>query len=175
MKRNQLILAVLVVVLVLTASIGKTLAYFSDYVRDEEAFSVQIDNTTTIDEEFDGSGNKIVTITNQGDAPVFVRFKAEASEGIVLSANGTGWTQTSPAGTDDGYVYYTAELGKGEPTSALTVTVTLPTFSSEEAAKKAGEEAHVVVLYESVPALYDGDGNPDLKTAWERGKVTVVK
>lgn len=174
MRRKWFYLAVLAVVLVLAASIGNTLAYFSDYVRDEEAFPVQIDNTTTIDEEFDGSGNKIVTITNLGDAPVFVRFKAEATEGITLSASGTGWTQTSPAGMDDGYLYYGNELGKGESSSALTVLVTLPAFSSEEAAKRAGEEAHVAVLYESVPALYDTDGNPDLKTAWERGKVTVV-
>ena len=31
----------------------------------------------------------------------------------------------------------------------------------------------VVVVYESVPAVFKDDGSPDLDTAWETGEVTI--
>lgn len=176
MKKYQIVLAVLAVMLVLCSSIGGALAYFSDRDIDQEILPIIIDNIPTIDERFDADGNKIVTIQNQGTAPVFMRFKVEASEIVKVSMSGSNWGTPESIGLEaDGYLYYTVPLAAGETASELTVTVTLPTYANEEAAHKAGEEAHVAVLYESVPAIFTGTaGTPDFLTAWERGTVTVV-
>ena len=167
MKKKQIVLAVLAVVLVLSSSIGIALAYFTDTDADIGEMPVAIDNRTDIKETVEGN-IKTIQIQNTGDGPVFVRFKVIATPGVGLAYSGTNWDETAPEGTDSSYLYYNVEVPAGGQTEDLTVTITFPTDG------KKGDEVNVTVLYESVPAVYLTNGNPDFATAWQGDPITIV-
>ena len=81
MKKRDAILAVLAVILVLSASIGAASAYFTSYAEARAGYVVHMGYETVIDEDVEGNV-KTVRITNQagqgtaaGTYPVFVRVK----------------------------------------------------------------------------------------------------
>ena len=88
------------------------------------------------------------------------------------------WEKRTEGGQD---VYrYLKTLEKGEETGRtgetwndgkLTFDLTIP--KGEDV--KEGDEVNVVIIYESVPAVFKDDGSPDLDTAWSIGKVTVIQ
>lgn len=168
MKKKQIVLAVLAVVLVLSSSVGIALAYFTDTDADIGEMPVAIDNRTDIKETVEGN-IKTIQIQNTGDGPVFVRFKVIATPGVGVDPNGgENWSKEAPEGTDSSYLYYNVEVPAGGQTDELTVTITFPTDG------KKGDEVNVTVLYESVPAIYLTNGNPDFATAWQGDPITIV-
>ena len=76
---------------------------------------------------------------------------------------------------NDGYWYYqkplyagTAAHSEGAVTDPFVVTINL------NRALKEGEELDVIVVYDSVAAVFNADGSPDLDTAWATGDIQVV-
>lgn len=186
MKKKYLFLTLLIVALVMFSSIGSALAYFSTYTTASGGYPVIIDNNPTIKEKYK-SGQKFVTISNVGDGPIFVRAKAIATAGVTLTYSeeeGSNlWTNNNLSNSTSGadYYYYTKTLeGKTEQTvdstSQLIVTITFPSTPSNGAQSfKEGDEVNVVVLFESVPAIFLENGEPDFATAWTVGPVTIIE
>ena len=149
MKKRTLILAVLAVVLVLSASIGSAVAYFTTYATARGGY------------------------VNIGKYPVFVRVKAFADSDGTLDYDANAGSLWQPK--NDGYWYYqkplyagTAAHPEGAVTDPFVVTINL------NRALKEGEELDVIVVYDSVAAVFNADGSPDLDTAWATGDIQVV-
>ena len=179
MKKRTLILAVLAVVLVLSASIGSAVAYFTTYATARGGYVIYLGDRTEMEEHI-SNNRKTVQIFNRaqsagdiGKYPVFVRVKAFTdSDGTLdYSANtGSLWQPRN-----DGYWYYqkaiyagTSEHPEDAVTDPFVVTINL------SRALKEGEELDVIVVYDSVAAVFNADGSPDLDTAWATGDIQVV-
>ena len=149
MKRKQILLAALAVILVLSATVGPALAYFTTHVTAEGQDTMIFENKTEIHENVI-DGVKYVTITNTGESPVYVRARAYAPSDIEPSYSGDGWTIG-----DGGYYYTHTVLEPGDSTNELVVSVQAFPGDAE-----AGDSFNLIVIYEAVPATYDEDGNP---------------
>ncbi len=148
MKKNRMLLAALAALLILTASVGSALAYFTCYTLKSGERPITVRPTTTITEEFD-SWTKRVSISNTG-APCFVRLIAYAGEGITLTSTDADWQQEA-----DGYWYYRKILGTNDVTSVWNGHITgIPD------APRDGDTFNVAINYEYTPVLYREDGTP---------------
>ena len=180
MKKRTLILAVLAVVLVLSSGIGSTVAYFTTYSSARGGYVIHLGGRTEIREDI-SKNRKTVQIFNRaetdddiGQHPIFVRVKAfTGSDGeLSYDANTSGlWLQKT-----DGYWYYQKALTAGtdaKPEGAVTDPAFIVDVKLNRELKE-GEYLDVIVVHESVPAIFKGDGSPDLTTAWATGDITVV-
>lgn len=154
MKKNKRIIAVLAITSILTVMVFQTLAFFT--AEDTALNRVTMGNVAlilnddTIDPEtedlepFPEEGfnlvmpgdvvDKIVSVTNDGDNPIWVRIKLDRSiilageaadvdfNVLGLDLNDEDWTE----GTD-GWFYYNEILAPGETTENLFTQVTFPT------------------------------------------------
>lgn len=154
MKRKNLILVALALVLVLGASMGSAWAYFTANAEAAGGYPIRLGGRTDIGEDF-SAWTKHITVSNEeGGQPVYVRAKAfSGSEYSLIYSDASGlWT---PGG--DGYYYYGAILNGGETTDELLVKIAgVP----EDADLEDAESFNVVVVYESTPVQYDEAGNP---------------
>ena len=162
MKRINLILAVLAIILVLCASIGAASAYFTTYTDARGGYVIHMKYESEISEKVEGNV-KQVTISNKADEgtangtyPVFVRARVFAGSDVNASSAGPDWNYSN------GYYFYTIPLFTGESSKTLNITVTPATNSTV----RAGDPIDVLVTYESVPAVFTAAGAPDLETAW---------
>ena len=173
MKKRTLLLAVLAVVLVLSSSIGSAVAYFTSYAKARGGYVIHLGGRTEIEERWD-EGQKLVQISNvspqgidTGKHPVFVRARAFCDSDLEL-----GYT-SDPEGAwkEDGDCwYYQTALYTGDTSGTLKIRVR----AKENEKIKPGETADVVVVYESVPALFTADGSPDLANAWKTGEIKII-
>jgi len=180
MNKRTLILAVLAVVLVLCSGIGSTVAYFTTYSNARGGYVIHLGGRTEIEEKI-SNNRKTVQIFNRaetdddiGQHPVFVRVKAFTdSDGTLdYSANTSGLWQQG----ENGYWYYQKAITAGtdaKPEGALTDPAFIVDVKLNRALKE-GEYLDVIVVHESVPAIFKADGSPDLDTAWATGDITVV-
>lgn len=154
MKRNKRIIAVLAITSILAVMVFQTLAFFT--AEDTALNRVTMGNVAlilnddTINPEtealepFPEEGfnlvmpgdvvDKIVSVTNDGDNPIWVRIKLDRSiilageaadvdfNVLGLDLNDEDWTE----GTD-GWFYYNEILAPGETTENLFTQVTFPT------------------------------------------------
>lgn len=115
------------------------------------------------------SGKKIITIKNNDDSdnPVFVRVSAYAGSAYPLTFTpGDGWVEDTGK---PGFWRYTKPVLPGKSTDTpLTITID---YGSDH---KADEHFNVIVVHESVPALYVDD-HYDIDASWSLGKVTVIE
>nr|WP_300787462.1 hypothetical protein [uncultured Acetatifactor sp.] len=172
MKKRNILAAVkamayaMTAALILTASVGSAWSYFTTYTSASGSHAIDLGNETRVVERFSDS-TKRLTITNDSLQPVYVRATAFSGSGYPLS-----YSDASGLWVDggDGYHYYsqslparqeTAEGTVASQTSELEVRITFPVDEEVE----DGDGFNVVVVYESVPVRYDGDGN-ELKP-WE--------
>ncbi len=163
MKKRTLFLAVLAVVLVLSSGIGTALAYFSTYADARGGYVIRLQGRTEIEEEIT-AGRKTVVIRNLGEtatdvghSPAFVRVSAVAdSLGRLDYSKNTSalWQQNG------NYWYYLQPIMTGEETEAFIIDVKL------NRELKEGEKLDVIVSYDSVPAVFKENGDPDPDTAW---------
>ena len=158
-KKKTLCLIAAAVVMVITLSIGSTMAYFSTYVvsRGAKPFEYKLTNTE-LDEKIN-AGTKTITIKNIGvknesgeveGGACFVRVKvivAQEHAGKVSVAVGndskSGWVKKGD------YYHYNRVLELGDVTKALNISINTENHT---------EDYNVVVIQESTPALYDKDG-----------------
>ena len=154
MKRNKRIIAVLAITSILAVMVFQTLAFFT--AEDTALNRVTMGNVALILnddtknpetkalEPFPEEGfnlvmpgdviDKIVSVTNAGDNPIWVRIKLDRSiilageaadvdfNVLGLDLNDEDWTE----GTD-GWFYYNEILAPGETTENLFTQVTFPT------------------------------------------------
>lgn len=154
MKRNKRIIAVLAITSILAVMVFQTLAFFT--AEDTALNRVTMGNVAlilnddTIDPEteelepFPVEGfdlvmpgdviDKIVSVTNDGDNPIWVRIRLDRSillageaadvdfNVLGLDLNDEDWTEGA-----DGWFYYNEILAPGETTENLFTQVTFPT------------------------------------------------
>ena len=163
MKKRHIILGVLTTILVLCSTIGMSFAYFTTYAISQGGYVIK--SQPRIDERFENK-KKTIWITNSENAsPVFVRAKVfSGSEFTINYEPGTGWSYN----TEDQYWYFTEPLQGSESTTTLVASI-----DKIPEGLKNGDEFNIVVIYESVLAVYDGD-NPDMATSWANGTVKRV-
>ena len=128
MKKRDAILAVLAVILVLSASIGAASAYFTSYAEARAGYVVHMGYETVIDEDVQGNV-KTVRITNQagqgtaaGTYPVFVRVKVYYGSDCAVNVPETAnWSKSGGNGSGGGLlsraekVAYAEELDRNSP------------------------------------------------------------
>lgn len=149
MKKINIFLLSLSVVLVIAASIGSAFALISTYADARGGYVVELGDTD-IEEEFSDWKNRVVIVSNENVSPLFVRAKAFAGDEYLLGYSGDGWTLG-----DDGFYYYDNILERGQSTTELLVQI-----ADVPADFEIGDSFDVIVIYETVPVQYDGAGNP---------------
>ena len=172
MKLKTKLLASLAVALVLGMCIIPAWAYFTASDEANGGIQVTVTPSTDIHEWVRGS-EKHVVITNDEDATaavfvrvgVFTSLETKTLEGENWAGpTGTDWT--GPAGL--GWFEYSdadglIALEPGQETTEFLVDVEFPTIKSAtqpDGTAEVGDNANVIVLYESTPVQYDADGNP---------------
>ncbi len=161
MKKRSIVLAVFAAVLVLASSIGAAVAYFTTYVTANGGYVIHIENETHIHEDV-GKGQKVIRIENTGEGPVFVRVKAFNGDDFNVEMDPESPSTNWEYKLEDGYWYYRDVVNPGDNTSELTLKIT----DIKDQQWEDGDVRNVIVIYESVPAYFDSDGNPDFGTAW---------
>ena len=163
MKRNYLIISVLTLVLIISASIPPAIAYFTSYARAEGEAEIVLEGKTEIEENFSFTDwSKRVTITNTEGVDVYVRAKAYAGRTYDLSIQGNNWNQ------DGDWWYYSDPVAAGTATGELTVSISgIPEEELENA------NINVAVVYETTPAIYAADGSSSAD--WNRILDTVTE
>ena len=155
-KRNKILLVV-ALALVLSLTVGLTLAYFSDYTEAKGGKTVTLGGQTEIKEK-QNDDNKVIDIVNTGETDVMVRVKVIApGDPKDLKYSGSGWTDGG-----DGYYYYDSVLPVGGTTkTSLTAKWEVP--------KDLGDDYNVVVIQESEMVVYNSSGKivkPSTDPAW---------
>jgi len=181
MKKRTLILAFLAVLLVLSSSIGSAIAYFTTYATARGGYVIHLGGKTEIKERI-VNNSKIISIRNNpekpedaGKYPVFVRVKAFADSDGVLDVSSNALYPGNPDALweQDGencWRYRKAIYAGEETEPAFTIDVS----SSRKLKPEETMILDVIVVYESVPAVFKADGSPDLATAWETGDIKVI-
>lgn len=150
MRKLQYLLLALALVCVVGVSIRGALSYFTSYAEAEGGMILDLQEESSKKEVFDGI--KHLTIKNTSKTlSVYVRAKAIITEKYAdsLTCTGEDWRDGG-----DGYYYYNKLLPAGAEATPLDVA-----FSSPEAPGE-GDEFNVAIIYETIPAQYDNDGNP---------------
>ena len=159
-KINKKILLVISLMLVLTLSVGLTMAYFSDHTEAKGGRQIALGGQTKINEK-QNEDNKVITIENIGDTDVVVRVAVYGPTKIDFSKS-DDWEP------DGDYVYYKHVLpapkdGKKSETSEITASWKLPEGFDP------GDDFNVVVIQESEQAVYNDKGEvvtPSTTPAW---------
>lgn len=140
MSNKKIMLSVLALMLVLTATIGTTLAYFTTFTSAEGRHPISLGTTTTTTEIIDGV-NKEITITNSNPGnDAYIRVKAFYGSDADVTMVGSDWKQG-----EDGWWYYNKILAPGETTSMIKAFV--------EIKEDAADKFDIVVVHESIQAF----------------------
>ena len=151
MKRTTLWLAALAAVLALCASVGTASAYFTTYAQARGGYTIELGDRTEIYERFSQWTKHVAVMSEPDSEPVFVRVRAFWGETYDVEYDGgAAWTEGA-----DGFWYCDSILNGGEETPELDIhIVNVPAYVEE------GDGFNVVVIYETTPVLYDGNGAP---------------
>ena len=171
MKKKQLFLVVLAVVLILGASIGSTIAYFTTYAGGNGGYVIHLGHQSKIHDVY--TDVKEIRIQNVADTaddvgkyPIFVRAMIyHGNDSIVNPVASENWT---PEGE---YIYYElplyADLEANYPSAMSTTSILkIDVQPNPDADLKPGDLVDVLVTYQSVPAVFDPNGNPLRALAW---------
>ena len=174
MKKKSLLL-VAGIVLMLTIAIGGTVAYIvtgtDPVVNTFTPGDVPID----IDEKTDGGVKSDVKITNSGTVPAYIRAKiivtwkdAQGNVSAIKPVKDTDYEMIIGGNWDigtDGFYYYNASVGAGEPTTNLITRCAKLTNAN----KPDGYDLSVEIIAESIQA--DGmDGVSNAQQAFAAAK-----
>ena len=142
------LLTCLALVMVLGASVGESLSYFTTYVTAQGGHTIYLRNVNVwVDETVDGNTKQIV-MRNTGEEECFVRVRVICGSLVELDFANTeaGWYDGG-----DGYWYYSDPLPVGGASTTLRTAITF----------KGGTDRdyNVIVIGEATPVLYDQNGN----------------
>lgn len=151
----------LIMALCLSLAVNPSLAYFTDYTTAAGTAPVELKpSRTEIIEELKGL-DKQIQIQNTGASEAYVRLRIfyPALENLnVKITEGAGWVWDEAESCWN----YTEALKPGEITTVVLVDV------DETKAESLTQDFQIVVVHESVQALYDGD-HPDWNLSWSHG------
>lgn len=154
--RNSLIL--LSVISLLLISVPSALAYIFIHKDDKASNSVTLKYKEEIDETVTELSKDVIITADADSDYVFVRvtsfITADLKDKMIQNTEGTDWTYS------DGYWYYKKPIKDGESTEALSVY-----YGGLPKNPEDGDNFHVVVVYESVPALFSETEKTGL-SAW---------
>lgn len=170
MKKRQIFLTALALVMVAASGLGSAMAYFTTHTEALGGYTVRLGSRTDIHEEFSDWTKRVAISNEAGSQPVYVRARAFAGGAyeLVYSSKSGKWTDGG-----DGWQYYGDLLNGGEITDGDNQL--LVEIKGVPADAADGDSFDVVVVYESTPVLYDADGkayadwNVKVETAGERG------
>lgn len=174
MKQKKLLLAALAFALILTASIGTAVAYFTANASASGDTPIHLANQTHIEETVHDQAKHLVIVNDDPTAEVFVRAKAFCNTPYTLTYSGGGWSDGN--NDSEGWCYYGTALSGSNfspknASSELVVSIGNIPGKAEE-----GDTFHVEVVFESVPAVYNDSGVADMGASWKTGtsEVTIV-
>ena len=165
-KSYNRIAVLLAAVLMLTASIGLTVAYFTDYYQASGNAKLSLTTDTQI---FEGTSDteKNVYVKNTGETNMMVRVKFFGPEQMVVDTEVNGWTYDA-----DGWFYYNTPLEPGAETADkinAKIVIKAEGMSDEDVAKKIaelGDTLQIAVVHEAVIEAYDDNGKLILPADW---------
>ena len=157
-KKIGILIAVLAA-LVLSASIGTTMAYFTTYTRAVGGQKLHLGYSTTVTESFSEKAKHVVVSNDETSASaVFVRVKGFSAQALTYNSNqDPHWAATAPEGSitnGEGYWYYLLPVDPGKSTSQIDISITFPGTPKED------DSFNMIVIYESTPVKYKEDGTP---------------
>ncbi len=179
-KRSGILLVSLL--LLLTVTIGGTLAYLIDKTEGVKNIFTPSKVTTEVTEEFDGETKTNVNVTNTGDIDAYIRVKLVTYR-VNDKGEQIGGTATIPSFTPgdgwvehNGFYYYTSPVAAGHaPAVPLIESITLQAYTDDDGGKQVIE-----VMAEGIQAKgTDENGVPAVELAWkvkiEPGNVIPVQ
>ena len=166
MKNKKWLVALLAILLALGASIGTASAYFTTYSTAKGGYVIHLGHEVDIHEEY-GQQKKIVSIENKEKAaPVFVRVQGFSGSQYPLKYSGENW---EPDPNKEGFWRYKLPVPGGESTGELTIEITdIPADLVKD------DSFNVIVVCESVPVIYDENGDANIDASWKVGEVKVI-
>jgi len=143
--KKKIALAAICATLLIAVNVPTAMAYFTDRDTASGEITLALSSKHEMNEDFAEWTKKIV-LDNTGDTMLYFRVKAFAPDGYTLNYSGDSeWSLNGD------YYYYASPVAAGESTSELDIKINVP---AEEY-----DSFDVVVIYESVPALTDENGN----------------
>ena len=137
----------LMLVSVMFMSIPKALAYFSTYTEASGTLSLRLKEIVGF-KEVNVNGNKHIVITASDDSdPIFIRVKIFADDAIL---NVMSVDYDSSKWTYDGEWYECSEVMMAGETAVMDISVDTAVIELAQ--------FNVVVIYEYIPAISDGNG-----------------
>lgn len=160
MKRRNLVLAILAVVLVLGMSVGTAWSYFTDTATVDGSMTMSVKPTAEMHEDppKPEDGTKTIRIENTSQV-VSVWTRVRVYSDLNIEAAGEGWDTTGE--------WYTYEdvLAPGEMSNDLDIAFKLKEpYSADNTDGEQnleGYEENIVVMYECVPVTYDASGKSE--------------
>ena len=151
MKRKNVIITVLAVIVIITVTLTTALAYFTTNTEASGGYPIHLGGSTEVYERFQNWTKHVTIYSDEGSQPVFVRARAfwGSEYNGEYAANGA-WRNGG-----DGWWYCNDILNGGEQTAELDIKL-----SNIPDSAVAGDSFTVVVVYETTPVLYNEDGTP---------------
>ena len=160
MKKKNIVLAAIAIVLVLSVSMGSAWAYFTTRATAAGALTVEVGFTTTIEEPEFSNWTKHMVITNNEDSKqdVFIRARAYSPSQYPVTYSGEGWVDGG-----DGWWYYTAPVAPGDAAAELLAKINNVPDTAQE-----GASFNVTVVHEATPVTYNAAGEASYTDAdWD--------
>lgn len=157
--KKKSILLVVAMMLVLSLTVGLTLAYFSDYEAAKGGASIALGGQTEVEENVTDK-EKVVWINNIGETNAVVRVAIYMPEALEKVENSITFENASDWVKDGDFYYYTKVLEPGKSTSRITAKTTVPDDV------QLGDGFDVVVVHESDQAVYNESNKVVLPDGW---------
>ena len=154
MTGRKKILAIAAALTLCVATVGFTVAYFTDYENARGGATIELSGQTRLEEEMDGN-DKLVSIVNTGETDMIVRVHVYSDDGRTqVDESNTDWIKGA-----DGWYYYRYILAAGADGAEGDRTSTLKVFVKTDD-PDAAPDFDVLVAHESSQAIYDGQSEP---------------
>jgi hypothetical protein len=144
---KKIIITALSLVLLLTASVGLTAAYFTDYEAAKGGASLSLSGQTQLEETMSGN-DKTIVISNVGETDMIVRVQV-IGDLKKLNVSGGGWNKGA-----DGWFYW-HEVLKGSKTEAERGETSILKVSVNGTVGET--DFDIIVVHEASRTVYDGD------------------
>lgn len=156
-RKRIIVLTLCAAILVVLASVGGALAYFSDYDHAIGQATLHMNGETRIDEGSSDSEKNIV-IENTGDAAVVVRVAVYGPDQMQIPDSVTGWEKQGD------FYYYQDILQPGEKTAdAINASIELTDREKAE----FGDSFSISVVHESALVVFDDNGQVQKPSGWD--------
>jgi len=161
-KQKTVWLSAAALLLVGTTVLPEAMAYFTTYASAGGGVEINIETTRNeVEEKVEGL-TKQIQLSNTSSREEYVRVRVFCGSAFSLSFDRSSGKWSEGEG---GYWYYSDIVKPGEVTEPLLAQITVPDGHEDD--------FDVVVIEESVPVFYDGDGSPYADWTMKAGRETT--